>query len=86
MAHFFGSVIGRAGKATRLGTINSGLDVTAASWQGAISVRLYARCDIDMALVYFRRWHGAGSETVIYDGPVSGYPAAVSTEYREAAE
>lgn len=85
MARYLGSVCGRAGKTTRLGTAASGLDVIAASWQGAIRVRLYAQGDVDMALVYFAPWHGAGSEAVIYDGPVSGYLKA-ATPWREAAE
>ncbi len=36
MAHFYGTLKGQAGEATRRGSRNSGLRVTAASWQGAV--------------------------------------------------
>lgn len=41
MAHFFGNVRGQRGEASRLGSKRSDLQTTAASWQGAVDVRLY---------------------------------------------
>jgi hypothetical protein len=76
MAHFYGTLQGNRGEASRLGTPNSGLDVTAASWQGAISVRLYARGDVDCATIRMRKWHGSGEDKLIYDGPVGAFDPA----------
>lgn len=41
MAHFYGTLRGNRGQASRLGTKLSGLQTIAASWQGAVSVSLY---------------------------------------------
>ena len=41
MAHFRGTVQGNRGEASRLGSKKSGLQTTAASWQGDICVWLY---------------------------------------------
>jgi hypothetical protein len=48
MAHFYGTLKGQAGEATRRGSKGSGLKVAAASWNGAVYVRL---------------WHKAGEDT-----------------------
>lgn len=74
MAHFWGSIRGSRGQASRLGTKASDLHVTAASWHGAVSVQLYhdAKIDTDMARVQLIPWHGAGVHRTLYDGPVSG--------------
>ena len=74
MSHFYGTTQGSRGQATRCGTKNSGQDSIAASWEGCVAVRLYynAKHDEDWALVSLSRWHGAGSEITLYEGPVSG--------------
>jgi hypothetical protein len=72
MAHFYGSIQGQRGEATRLGTKASGLHVTAASWQGAASVVLYSSGDEDRARVRLHPWRGSGSNVLLYDGPVNG--------------
>src|SRR5262245_6418455 len=41
MSHFYGTLKGQAGEATRRGSRNSGLRVTAASWQGAVYTYLW---------------------------------------------
>jgi hypothetical protein len=48
--------------------------VTAASWQGAVSVCLYYddETGLDGVLVELRPWKGAGVRQVLYDGPVGG--------------
>lgn len=74
MAHFYATLHGTRGEASRLGTKSSGMDATVASWQGAVSVRLWhdGATDTDMAEVSLIPWHGAGDKTPLYAGPVSG--------------
>jgi hypothetical protein len=74
MAHFLAAIKGHRGEASRLGSKKSGLDATAASWQGAVDVRLWhdAKTGRDMARVSLIPWHGAGSNKPLYYGPVSG--------------
>jgi hypothetical protein len=82
MAHFYGTVNGRAHtQASRLGTRNSGLRTVAASWHGAVAVDLYERDGCDFAQVSLIPWQGNGTTRVIYDGPVSGV-----LDVREAAQ
>jgi hypothetical protein len=70
MAHFYGSVRGARGEATRLGGTNTGLHTVCASWSGAVECRAYVKDGIDHVRVQLMRWHGRGVERVIYDGPV----------------
>jgi len=72
MAHFYGILQGGRGRATRCGTRTSGMETTAASWEGAVSVSLYERDGCDYARVKLTPWHGRGTSRVLYDGPVSG--------------
>jgi hypothetical protein len=74
VAHFYGILQGNRGEASRLGTTSSGMDATVASWQGAVSVRLWydSATDTDMADVSLIPWHGAGDNVRLYAGPVSG--------------
>ena len=73
MAHFYGMVRGQAQtKASRLGSRASGLQVTAASWQGAVAVELFERDGRDYCEVSLTPWHGAGIARVLYSGPVDG--------------
>ena len=41
MSHFYGTLQGNRGEATRCGTKNSGLVTYAASWSGAIRTHLW---------------------------------------------
>jgi hypothetical protein len=75
MAHFYGTLKGSRGEATRCGTKSSGMDTVAASWQGAVKVYLYEKDGTDMARVELAPWHGAGTRKVIYEGPVGGEEA-----------
>lgn len=78
MAHFYGEIQGARGPASRLGGKGSGLQVKAASWQGAVHVGLYARDDgRDCARVSLIPWNGAGVSRELYDGPVDGSDAAL---------
>lgn len=74
MAHFYGTLQGQRGQATRCGSKAGGLTTVAASWQGAVEVTLYLdeETGSDMARVEFRQWHGQGTSGLIYDGPISG--------------
>ena len=74
MAQFYGTIKGAHGEASRLGHKKSGLDTYAASWQGAVSVRLWrdAKTGQDMARVELTTHHGEGVHRSLYRGPVSG--------------
>ncbi|KKL11926.1 hypothetical protein LCGC14_2540870 [marine sediment metagenome] len=82
MAHFYGTLRGSRGKASRLGTKTSGLDVCAASWAGAIRVHIWhdTSNDVDRFEVRQEAHHGAGVSEPIATG-VLGQPAK-----RQAAE
>ncbi len=41
MAHFYGTIQGNRGQASRLGSKTSGLSLTAASYQGAVNTHLF---------------------------------------------
>lgn len=70
MSHFYGTLQGQAGKATRRGSKNSGLTVTAASWDGAVSVDLYfdPSTGENRYRVYAHGWHGRGDSFPIAMG------------------
>jgi len=73
MAHFYGTVRGQAiNGVSRIGSKKSGLETTAASWQGSVEVILYERDGEDWTRVYLRPWHGHGSNKQLYNGPIGG--------------
>jgi len=74
MAHFYGTIKGSCGKASRLGTKASGLHTVTASWHGAVSVYLWYDADSsqDMVRVSLMPWRGQGMDHLLYVGPVSG--------------
>jgi hypothetical protein len=73
MAHFFGKLQGARGEATRLGHKSTGLDVTAASWEGAVHTRLHHGQDgHDYAVVELIPWNGSGVTRELYRGRVDG--------------
>lgn len=59
MAQFRGTIQGNRGEASRLGTKNSGLDVTCNGWHGGVSV--YARYNKKTGKDEFAIYHTAGS-------------------------
>lgn len=71
MAHFYGEVEGSRQPVHRLGTADSGLRVVAASWQGAVSTRLYEMDGVDYAKVSLIPWEGNGITRVLYNGPIN---------------
>ena len=70
MAHFMARIKGQRGEASRLG--HSSIWAHVASWQGAVSVTLTRRGEVDWAEVRLTPHHGSGVRRVLYDGPVSG--------------
>jgi hypothetical protein len=74
MAHYYGTLQGHRGEASRLGTKNAGLRTYAASWQGAVEVQLYHRDGKDYACVQLVPHRGSGVHATLYDGPVGELP------------
>jgi hypothetical protein len=68
MAKFYGRVQGDRGEATRLG--HSGMDVTCASWGGAVTTSMRDDHGVTYVTILLSRWHGAGVDAIIYDGPL----------------
>lgn len=75
MAHFYGTVRGQRGEASRLGSENSGLRVSACSWQGRIEVELMSTDKGDKYWVHMRQ-HGSSSgwEGCIAEGLLGTQP------------
>ncbi len=75
MAQFRGWIQGNRGAASRLGSKTGGLTLNAASWEGAVSVRLWhdQAAGYDYAEISLTKHvNGAGTERLLYKGPVSG--------------
>lgn len=70
MSHFYGTVQGNRGEATRCGSKNSGMDVCCASWDGAIRCRTYIQDGEDFVRVEKIPWRGRGERKLLYDGPI----------------
>lgn len=61
MSHFYGTLQGNRGEATRCGSADSGITTYAAGWRGAIRVEVYRDNDgIDRYHVSLQPWHGSG--------------------------
>ena len=76
MSQFYGSVQGKAGRATRLGEKKGGLRTIAASRQGAVQVDLYynPKTDKDEYIISLVPWYGQGKPLVIASGSVGQPP------------
>jgi hypothetical protein len=74
MAHFYGTLQGHRGEATRTGSKASGITTDTASWEGAVRVEVShsATLGYDVARVWLIPWHGTGSSRLLYSGPVGG--------------
>jgi hypothetical protein len=73
MSHFYGTLQGSRGEATRCGTKGSGVVTHAASYEGAVRVGLYHYEGKDYARVSLTTWCNAGIEKEIYHGPVGSF-------------
>ncbi len=74
MSHFYGTLKGNRGEATRAGSKDSGVVVHAASWEGAVCARVFhdEETGKDWAYVGLTDWHGRGTNRELYRGPVDG--------------
>ena len=70
MSKLYGTLSGRAKTvATRCGTGHHPIVTTAASWAGAINVRVYIdKDDVERFEVTMQSWHGKGDYAVIATG------------------
>ena len=68
MSHFYGTIEGQAGEATRRGSKSSGLSIYAAGWDGAIHVRLYELDGKDHFEISQTPWQGVGIYKLIATG------------------
>jgi len=70
MSHFYGTLKGNRGAATRCGSKDSGMETYCASWNGA--VRCYVWYDEikgkDMVRVEQVSWRGYGEYRILYEG------------------
>ncbi len=70
MAHFYGTLKGVRGEATRTGTPSSGMVTVCASWKGAIRCSAYVNEEgVDYVCIEKIRWEGQGEQLLLYDGP-----------------
>ena len=63
MSHFYGTLQGSRGEATRCGTKNSGLTTCAAGWSGAISVYISEVNGVDHYTVDLIPWQNSGGRS-----------------------
>jgi hypothetical protein len=78
MSHFYGTLQGARGEATRCGTKASGITTHAAGWQGAIRVDVFVDEDgRDSFTVHLVPWQSSGGQIVeLASGRLdSGQPA-----------
>lgn len=86
MSHFYGTLKGTRGEATRCGTKTSGLVSHAASWNGAVRTSLYFNDTVqeDWCRVELVPWQANGEYRLLYHGPVGRYvpvdPGEAKTE------
>ena len=72
MSHFYGQLNGQRGAATRCGSKKSGLSTVAASYSGAVSVRLWwdEAAEVNRYEVLQECWLGVGKREPIARGIV----------------
>lgn len=71
MSHFYGTLQGSRGAATRGGTRNSGFRAVAASWRGAVETRLYVDdAGRDCYIVEQVPWQGTGVRVELARGVI----------------
>lgn len=74
MAHFYAEMKGARGATSRLGTKQSGIATSTASYQGCIhtTIEHNATTGKDVVTVRMTPWHGAGTEKLLYRGDIDG--------------
>ena len=69
MSHFYGTLQGNRGEATRCGSKASGMLTYCASWSGCVCCYAYINSKgQDCVRVERKRWHGSGKYRLLYDG------------------
>ena len=70
MSHFYGTLQGSRGEATRCGTKNSGLGTYAAGWSGAVRTHVWhdTQIDRDRYEVWEAPWKGIGNSKLLAKG------------------
>ena len=83
MSHFYGTLQGNRGPATRCGTKSSGIKVVAASWRGCITVSIYHEKPTapggngrDIFVIHQEPWHGKGFSELIAHGELGDFSGA----------
>jgi len=64
MSHFYGTLQGSRGEATRCGTKDSGIVTYAAGWNGAIRVVVWEEENVDRYTVSLTSWQGSGGSSL----------------------
>jgi hypothetical protein len=72
MSHFYGTLKGNRGEASRCGTKDSGMETYCASWRGAVRCKAYLKDGRDFVRVELTTWNGSGTQELLYDGPMGG--------------
>ncbi len=68
MSHFYGTLQGNRGEATRCGSRASGVTVVAAGWGGAIQVTVYEQEGVDKFMVRQMPWSCGGVSEFLAGG------------------
>ena len=73
MAKFLAQAQGNRGATHRLGGAESGIKTIAASWDGAISVRMHedSISHAVMVVIHCEPWHGRGETILVYSGTLA---------------
>lgn len=81
MAHFYGTLQGSRGTATRLGTEKSGMQVSAQSWDGSVIVKLWQNSnDETWCTIYYAEGSSSGGEHILWESPLSWLSRNISFE------
>ena len=78
MAHFYGNLKGSRGEATRCGTRQSGIRVSARSWAGSVSVEMQGREDGTPGVIIRCSDTSSTGGRVVYVGPLASLVNAAS--------
>ena len=72
MSHFYGTLTGCRGEASRCGSKKSGMETYCASWKGAIRCMAYfdEATGKDMVRVEKTTWQGKGEYKLLYLGEI----------------
>ena len=70
MSHFYGTLAGNRGQASRCATKASGITTVAASWTGAVEVSLHydEESGENRYFVQLIPWHGVGRREILAQG------------------